>query len=105
MKDLHVIFSVHIIRCILNAHWFFQESEDANCLQEFVKVVMEGWRLFGSVHVRVELLRVGLQQRWLFQMGILVQITEPDPVVQRDSASTEEKGEGPKIQLHEEDGS
>lgn len=47
--------------------------------------------MFGGVHVWMELLGIGLDQRWLLEIGILVQVAEPDPVVERNSTCTEEE--------------
>ena len=45
--------------------------------------------MFWSVYVRMELLRVGLDERRLFEMCVLVQVAEANPVVERNSTCTE----------------
>lgn len=75
----------HETRAVGETYRFLEKTEDADCLQKLIQIVMKGRHLFRSVNVGIQLLGVGLEQRWLLEFGVCVEVTETNPVVERDS--------------------
>ena len=68
-------------------------------MQEFVEIVMKCWWLFGSIDVRMKLLGVCLDQRGFLELGVFVEVTETDPIVESDGKSKKEQSKGPEVEL------
>lgn len=52
-----------------------------------------------SIDIWVELVCIGLYQRWLLQLCIVIEIPKAYPVIQSDGGECEHDSEGPEIQL------
>lgn len=101
MKNLEItwVYAVFTIGWI--THWFLQEPEYPNRLQELVQIIMERGHLLRCIDVRMKSFGISFQQRWFLQIGVLIQIPEAYPIVQSHKGEDEYDGEGPEVQLYE----
>jgi len=63
----------------------FKETEDPYSLQKFIEVGVKGRRCLCGVDIGVQFLSVGFRERWFLQLGIGVEVSESNPIVECDS--------------------
>ena len=85
MRDAQATYKIRI------TYRRLQEAKHAYRLQELIQIIVKISRLLGGVYIGVKFLRVCLDQRRLFELCVLVQISEAYPIVERNSASKEEE--------------
>jgi hypothetical protein len=63
---------------------FFQKSKNSNGLQEIIKVIVESWR-WVCIDIGMKFVDVGLYKWWFFQLCIVIEILEANPIIQSKS--------------------
>ena len=88
VEDLRRVSNIRR-QCGAQTYGFLQETEYANGLQEVVQVIMKVQVCFSCIYIRMKLLSVSLLERWLFQRGIDIQVTETDEIIECNRRSYE----------------